>query len=314
MKLKVATVQMTSYNNDFRGNCTRAEEYIKEAAQKSAQLILLPELALAGYVFEDSLWDMAESLKGRTYQWLRGLCARHKVYIGTCILEAFGEHFYDTFILAGPNPEELWHHRKMEPASYESFFFAGGGKNTNVFKTPLGRIGVAVCFDTSKNLALSGLKQGRPDIVLIPYSCPELPWFCLPHDRQAWVDIFTDTPKYIARRLNVPVVVANKTGSFDSPLPWLPGMSIQVDFLAGSSITERSGKNTARLRRGPGVLVEEIEIGPAEVPNIPLPDGRWFLPYSWTLKLMMDASLLLGKLRYRLSLRRRKAVERVVRR
>ena len=314
MKLTVATVQMISYNNDFRGNCARAEELINQAVQKGAQLILLPELALAGYTFEDSLWNMAEPLKGRTYQWMRGLCARHNVYIGTCILEVNSRDFYDTFILAGPGQDELWQHRKIEPASYEAFFFKGGGKNPNVFKTPIGRIGVAICFDTSKNLALAGLKHGRPDIILIPYSCPELPWFCLPRDRNLWVDIYMDTPKYFARRLNVPVVTSNKTGSFDSRVPLLPGLSMQTDFLAGSSIAERSGKSRAKLRRGTGVLVEEIEIGPEEVPKIPLPEGRWFLPYSWTTKLMMDVSFKLGNLRYRMSSKRRQAVERRVRR
>ena len=313
MKLTVATIQMTSYNNDFRGNCARAEDLIDQAVKKGAQLILLPEFALAGYTFEDGIWDMAEPLKGRTYQWLRSLCARHKVYIGTCILEANGNDFYDTFILAGPGQDELWQHRKIEPASYEAFFFKGGGKNTSVFKTPLGRIGVAICFDTSKNLTLAGLKQGRPDVVLIPYSCPELPWFCLPQDRKAWVDLYMDTPKYFARRFNVPVVTSNKTGNFDSPIPWVPGLTLQSDFLAYSSITERSGKILSKLRRGQGVLVEEIEIGPEEVPKIPLPEGRWFLPYSWSLKLMMDASFMLGRLRYRLSPGRRRAVERVTR-
>ena len=314
MKLSVATIQMISYNNHFRGNCARAEELIDKAVQKGAQLILLPELALAGYVYEDRIWDMAEPLKGRTYQWLRGLCARHKVYIGTCILEVNGQDFYDTFILAGPGQDELWQHRKIEPASYEAFFFKGGDKNPNVFKTPLGRIGVAICFDTSKNQGLDALKQGRPDIVLIPYSCPELPWFCLPRDRKVWVDLYMDTPKYFARRLNVPVVTSNKTGSFDSPIPWLPFLTLQSDFLACSSIVERSGKSRSKLRRGTGMLVEEIEAGPEEVPKIPLPEGRWFLPYTWTLKLMMDASFMLGRLRYRLSPGRRQAVKRVIRR
>ena len=268
MKLKVATVQMVSLNSDFKGNCSRAEEHIQQAVQNGAKLIVLPELALAGYTFTDRIWDMAEPLKGRTFQWLKALCIRHKVYIGTCILEATGEDFYDTFILVGPGEDELWQHRKIEPASYEAFFFKGAGVNSNVFKTPLGRIGVAICFDTSKNHTLASLRQGRPDIVLIPYSCPGLPWFCLPGDRERWLDIYADTPKFFARRFNVPIVTSNKTGDFTSQLPWLPGLSMQVEFAAGSAIADRTGKIRAILRRmALGCSWKKLKPGPKRSPR-----------------------------------------------
>ncbi len=83
-RLKVASVQMVSKNNDYEGNVSRALVLIEEAVKKGAKLILLPEAALIGYVFDDSLWTMAEPLKGRTFTWLKGLCKAHDVFIGTC--------------------------------------------------------------------------------------------------------------------------------------------------------------------------------------------------------------------------------------
>jgi N-carbamoylputrescine amidase len=119
---------------------------------------------------------MAEPLKGRTYAWLKSICRSRDVYMGTCILEKDGEDFFDTFILVGPGENDFWSHRKIEPASYEAYFFKGGGLNPNVFDTPMGRIGVSICFDSSKTHTISSLIDGMPEILLITYSCPKLPF------------------------------------------------------------------------------------------------------------------------------------------
>ena len=80
MEIKIATVQMKSLNNDYEGNLSRAEGHIKDAISREAKVILLPEFALVGYEFTDSIWKMAEPIKGRTYSWLKGLCERHDIY------------------------------------------------------------------------------------------------------------------------------------------------------------------------------------------------------------------------------------------
>ena len=198
-RLKVASVQMVSKNNDYEGNVSRALVLIEEAVKKGAKLILLPEVALIGYIFDDSLWTMAEPLKGKTFTWLKGLCKAHDVFIGTCILEKSGEDFYDTFILVGPGEHDFWSHRKIEPASYEAYFFAGGGLNPNVFDTPIGRVGVSICFDSSKTHTLSSLIDGMPEILLNTYSCPWLPWFILPGHRKNWVDVYEKTACHLYR-------------------------------------------------------------------------------------------------------------------
>ena len=140
MKIDVATVQMVSLNRDFEGNLLHAQNYISDAVNKGAKLILLPEFALAGYLYTDDFWDMAEPLKGRTYNWQKGLCEKYGVYIGTCILEKSRDNFYDTFLLTGPNKNEIWTHRKIEAPSYESYLFKGAGLNNNVFEE------IAICY------------------------------------------------------------------------------------------------------------------------------------------------------------------------
>ena len=60
MSIKVAAVQMVSNNGDCAGNRSKPEEYITDAGSKDAKLILLPEFTLAGYLYADDFWGMAE--------------------------------------------------------------------------------------------------------------------------------------------------------------------------------------------------------------------------------------------------------------
>ena len=310
--LKVASIQMVSRNNDFEGNVSRAKALIEEAVKREAKLILLPEVALIGYVFHDTLWAMGEPLKGRTFTFLKSLCRAHDVFIGTCILEKTGEDFFDTFILVGPGDCDFWSHRKIEPASYEAYFFKGGGLNPNVFDTPVGRVGVSICFDSSKTHALSSIIDGMPEILLIPYSCPGLPKFILSSDRKNWVDVYEKTAAIYTGIIPVPLVISNKTGDFKSPLPGMPMLRANGEFLGRSSIVDKKGRVLSTLKQGQGVLVEEVELGQIEDPQISrnkLPKERWLLPYSGLIKMLMEFSYRTGKIRYRLSRKRKTAAK-----
>jgi predicted amidohydrolase len=313
MEIKIATVQMKSLNNDYEGNLSRAEGHIKDAISREAKLILLPEFALVGYEFTDNIWKMAEPVKGRTLRWLKGLCERHDVYIGTCILENYEKDFYDTFILVGPGKDDLWVHRKIEPASYEAFFLKGAGMNPNVFDTPIGRIGVVICLDATKTHTVSSLVGANPDILLITYSWPDLPSFLPKRDREYWVEAFVSIPKAYAQRLHVPVLSSNKTGRFRSPVPLLKGLKIEADFTGRSSIVDRDGDLVSSIPKDAGILVEEVELGKPDISataNI-IQKGRWLLPFSTIVKLSFNLPLILGRIRYRWS-RRRRAASRVV--
>jgi N-carbamoylputrescine amidase len=311
-KITVASVQMLSENGNYEGNHLRAERLILDAVRRKAKLVLIPEFALAGYIFSDEIWDMGEPLRGRTYHWLKGLCEKHRVFIGACVLEREGDDFYDTFILCGPGKDQLWSHRKIEPASCEAYFFRGGGVNPNVFDTPLGRVGVSICFDSAKIHTVNALREGRPDIVLIPYSCPELPGMFLPGDRAEWLFVHAQTPRLYAGEFGVPVIASNKTGPFSSPLPWMAGMRAEGVFAGGTSIIDRDGTVLASLKEGEGVVVAAVRAGAGDGAGgkRPLP-GRWFLPYGIGVRLGMEISLSMGVVRYRLSLKRRRAARAV---
>ncbi len=309
MSLKAAAVQMVSLNTDYKANMARAEIHIMEAASKGAKLILLPEFALAGYMFEDGIWDSAEPLKGKTYKWLKELASKYDAYLGICILETDGRDFFDTFILVGP--DEFFFHRKIEPASYEAFTFSAKGINQSVFDTKLGRIGVAICFDTTKTHTIKRLIELSPDILLIAYSSPELPWFCLPKDKKAWVEEYRITPELYASFLACPVIVSNKTGEAHSRIPYLPRfLRMDVSFTEGTCILDGSGRRLSEIKGGSGIVVEDLEMKEFPRKNQVLPKGRWLMPFTLSTRITMDGALFLGRLRYMLSKKRKMAAAR----
>ena len=218
------------------------------------------------------MWKEAEPLKGRTYQWLNGLCEKHKVYIATCILEKDKEDFFDTFILCGPD-NRLWSHRKVEPFSYEAFYFKGAGLN------PIGRIGIVICMDSSKTYSIASLIKNRPDLLLMQFSCPEFPPFFPEKVRNNWVDTFKIAPLLYAKHLRVPVVASNKNGNIVSVI---------------------SNK--------PGVICCEVETASKDdLINQNINNGRWYLPYNFISRFVTEYAQKTGIIRYKFSGRRKMA-------
>jgi N-carbamoylputrescine amidase len=306
--LVVAAAQTPNLDGQYEKSREVAEKMVAEAAGKGANLILLPEFALIGYVYEDGIWEMAEPVEGPTVQWMRGLARRYNVYLATCILEVRGADFYDTLVLVGPGEGELWTHSKIEPALYEAYFFKGAGVNQSVFVTPIGRIGVSICFDNTKTHTVRDLLAERPEVMLMTYSAPEVP--LLDSIRQKNIEGNDRLPSLYARVLGVPVVSVNKTGRWDSPVPGLPGARLRSDFAARSRIVDAEGNALASLTKEEAVITAEVRIGGAvrTDPSL-IPPGRWLIPYDGLMRSFSDLTYKLGAIRYRLSPARKDAVK-----
>ncbi len=107
--LRVAAIQTNSNYLDKEGNLARVRPLIEEAANKGAQLVLLPEM-IAGYAYSSEIiWGSAELIpSGVTSQFISSEAKRLQIHLGTTILEAKGEHFYNTFVLAGNAPHSCF--------------------------------------------------------------------------------------------------------------------------------------------------------------------------------------------------------------
>jgi N-carbamoylputrescine amidase len=313
-RIKVAAVQTPNLDGQYQQAKEIAERLIIQAAEQGARIIVLPEFALVGYVYHDDIWDLAEPLDGPTTEWMQSLCKRYDIYLGTCILEVRGNHFYDTFVLVGPGEGELWAHRKIEPALYEARYFKGAGINPSVFETTVGRIGVSICMDNSKTHTINNLLAGKPDILLMSFAGPQIP--IVPERfNEMTIDTQNGTPLVYARILDVPVVLCNKTGRWNSPLPGAPGVKARSDFVARSRIVSSEGEVLATLHKEESFAIAEVEIKTERHPDpSSVPEGRWLTTPDPLIRFFSDFTLRISQTRYRWSKAREQAVEEVKKR
>jgi N-carbamoylputrescine amidase len=187
----VACVQMEPRVGATRDNVERASAYIEMAARKGASLIVLPELANSGYVFEtpDEAFALAEAVPdGESAQVFGALARQLNVHIVTGIAERAGERLYNSALFTGPDGH-IGVYRKLHLWDNEKRFFEPGDLGVPVFDTPLGRIGVAICYDAwfPETFRLAAM-QGA-DLVCVPTNWVPMP--SQPDDRPGMATTLT---------------------------------------------------------------------------------------------------------------------------
>jgi N-carbamoylputrescine amidase len=175
--IKVACVQMHPRVGEKAANVAASLALIERAAATGARLIVLPELANSGYIFETraEAFAMAEAVPhGATCQAWVAAAARLDVTLVAGIAERDGDMLYNAAVVVGPTGY-IGTFRKVHLWNAENLFFEPGNLGFPVFKTPIGRIGVAICYDIwfPETFRLQALKGA--DIVCVPTNWVPIP-------------------------------------------------------------------------------------------------------------------------------------------
>ena len=175
--IRVSCIQLEPQIGAVAANIARASELVREAAEAGSRLIVLPELASTGYMFESEA--EARSLSepvpdGATTRAWAALAAELGVHLVAGIAERAGEALYNAAVIVGPEGH-IGTYRKAHLWHQENVFFSKGDLGFPVFDTALGKIGIAICYDgwfpeTFRQLALGGA-----EIVCIPTNWVPMP-------------------------------------------------------------------------------------------------------------------------------------------
>ncbi|MCA9102335.1 MAG: carbon-nitrogen hydrolase family protein [Pirellulales bacterium] len=192
----VAAASLPSQCGQWQSNVEQMEQWAACAAAQSARLLLFPELSLTGFIpnhprGEHEPWlrealaaarSVAQPLDGPAVAALARVAGRHDVLLSAGMLEDAGNLLYNTQVLVGP-AGLLGHWRKMHVPMFEAPFYNGGGI-PEVVDTPLGRIGVNICFDAFLPESTRLLASRNVEIVLFPFAADPPP--CTPQGWSAW--------------------------------------------------------------------------------------------------------------------------------
>jgi len=171
--MRVAVAQTEPKLGEKERNLEVCLARLEEAAAAGAQLLVLPECAIPGYMFEsgEEALPYAEEIPGPSTEALAEACRRLDVYAACGLLERDGDVLHNAAVLVGPEGL-IGSYRKTHLPFLGVDRFVVPGDELPVFETPLGRIGVEICYDlrfpeVTRTLALKGA-----DIVAHPTNFP----------------------------------------------------------------------------------------------------------------------------------------------
>jgi predicted amidohydrolase len=177
LPVRVACPQLAPVVGDPESNRRLTREAVREAVGAGARLIVLPELATSGYVFDS--WEearaSAEPAAGASLAAWSEEAARGGAVVvgGFCELGEDGRLYNSAAVVDGGGV--LGVYRKIHLWDRERLFFEPGRECAPVLETPVGRVGVGVCYDLNFPEVARGLALAGADIVVLPSNLPRSP-------------------------------------------------------------------------------------------------------------------------------------------
>jgi predicted amidohydrolase len=249
----MTTIRMAAvaapFDRDLEGDFDRIEQLITAARADGVRLLALPEACLGGYLAD--LGGRAEGppalrADGPEIARLAALAGDMVVCAGYCE-EADGRRFNSVVCVhAG---RVLGNHRKVhqplrENASYDS------GDSFAAFDTPVGRLGLLICYDKAFPEAARALALDGAEIIVVvsawPGSRTNAP-ADLADDR--WTRRFDLFDRARALENQVVWLSANQSGTFGS-----------LRFVCSAKVVDPGGDVLATTGTAPGVAVADVDV------------------------------------------------------
>jgi predicted amidohydrolase len=150
MKLNVALAQVATKLGDVEANLEKHLNFIKQAKQEKADLVVFPELSLTGYVVQDLVASVAHRPREEDPIFKHLLKASEDLDLVIGFVDEDDRHRFfiaSTYLSGG---RVLHVHHKVYLPTYGLFdegrFFAWGDK-VRAFDTRFGRAGLLICED-----------------------------------------------------------------------------------------------------------------------------------------------------------------------
>ncbi|RMB80562.1 carbon-nitrogen hydrolase family protein [Streptomyces shenzhenensis] len=240
------------FGRDLEEDFATVEHLIKDARNQGVRLLALPEACLGGYLLsldDDTALDTgppALALDGPEIRRLASLAGEMTVVAGYC--ESAGDTRYNSVVCVSGDGV-LGNHRKVHQPLNEDASYASGDR-FHAFDTPVGRIGMMICYDkafpeSARALALDGAEIGV--CVSAWPGARTSPAADLAQDR--WKRRFDLFDRARALENQIVWLSANQAGTFGS-----------LRFVGSAKVVDPGGDILADTGVGAGLAVAELDV------------------------------------------------------
>lgn len=187
---KIAIIQHAPRVLDCEATIDKAVQLIEETAASGAQLVVFPEAFVPGYpawvwrLRPGGDWGLSEQIHQRLLDNAVDLARDDLSKVrsaaadaGVTVVMGINEHdgtvsrttLYNSAVVIGTDGEVLNHHRKLMPTNPERMVWGfGDASGLRAIDTPVGRIGLLLCWENYMPLARFALYAQGIDIHIAP--------------------------------------------------------------------------------------------------------------------------------------------------
>ena len=171
MKIALAQIQIS---DNMEENYQKALNCIQEAAVNGAELICFPEVQLSPFFPQYEKIDASRFLLPLSHPYVKGIqaaCRENGIYASPNFYIDDGKA-YDMSLLIDDSGVLLGSQKMVHIAQckcfYEQDYYTPSEDGFHVFDTPLGKIGIVVCFDRHYPESIRTEALRGADLILIP--------------------------------------------------------------------------------------------------------------------------------------------------
>jgi len=237
------------FGRDVEEDLARIARLLDDARAAGAELVVLPESAIGGYIREGAAAPDVPAGRDREGPEIAALAAlAGDTVVCAGYTEAAGGQLYSSAVCVNGDGI-LGHQRKVHLPPGERFAFRAGD-GFAAFDTPAGRIGMLLCYDKLFPEAVRALALDGAEIVCCPAAWPvdrHRPAQRVRDDRQTRHFVVVDQARAVENQ--VFFASSNQTG------PWGP-----LKFLGGAKVVDPDGTVLAATGARPGLAVAHADL------------------------------------------------------
>ncbi|EGD25640.1 hydrolase [Rhodococcus hoagii] len=165
----VAVAQLAPRLLDFEANADMTVDAIASARERGADIVVLPELCLSGYMFDtmDEARSCAITPEHPVFaRWARALAGSQGLVVGG-FAERSGSRLHISAAVVGATGVQAVY-RKTHLWNREKRFFTAGTEAPPVVDTAFGRVGVLICYDLEFPEMARSLAMRGADLIAVP--------------------------------------------------------------------------------------------------------------------------------------------------